>query len=268
MDCSIIKVVYFDEGSATDYIQISIGGKLTSVETLLDENSESGSLDASAKVGIGSRALHALLGFEASAKVEGDLGTSFNTGTVAKSIISNTVLTDFLSYAEEDESNGKNSESRTIIIFRGIRIERIPGTISAISLLSPYFSMFRSGQGIQAGDLDISIDKLDSTFSKAKGYLEFRGIVDNGDDIIVRFNRSALKNNYRPSDLLKMDLTLYAVKVGSCTAEDLLVDNELNTEDYVTTDNPDYTEEPTEHAFASKELDMYDVILAGVSARG
>lgn len=258
----IIKLVYFDEGSATDYIQITEGGALSTIETLVSEGSESGSAKAGAKIGIGTKGLKALIGLGASAEAEGSLDASFNSGAIAKSIISNTVLTDFLQAIELEDS--------PIEEFNDIQIEQIPGSIASFSLLTPYLSMFRPGQAVAAGDFDISLDKLDATISKAKGYIEFQGHRNQDEDVILRFNRMALKNNYRPSDLLRMSLTLYAVYVGDCRIGDLVADKELSAEGFSAADNPDYSEERS-HLQAQvemqPELKMYDVLLAGVSAR-
>lgn len=261
LDNRIVKLVYFDEGSATDYIQIIEGGELSTVETLMNEDVESGKASAEAKGGISLGALRALIGLDASVKTEGLLDASFNSGTIAKSIISNTVLTDFLKAIKEADA--------PIERFEGVQIEQIPGSISSFSLLTPYLSMLKPGQAVEAGDFDISLDKLDATLSKAKGYLEFRGRQEGKGDVVLRFNRMALKNNYRPSDLLKMNLTLYAVYVGECRIDDLVADKELGAEGFTVMDNPDYSDEQVSPISVElSKLAMYDVLLAGVSSNG
>jgi hypothetical protein len=258
---NIIKIVYFDEGSATDYIQINQGGELSSVMELFDEKGTDGEAKVEGKVGIKAKALKALLGLGVSVDTEGHLSTSFNSGELVKSIVSNTVLTDFLKAANNEEQETAGA----IKLFTGYRIEQIQGSLSSFTLLTPYLSMFKGGQGFSAGEYDISIDKLDSTLNKAKGYLEFLGC-SNDDDILLRFNSNAFKNNYRPSDLLKMDLALYAIKVGSCHPSELIADNELKFEGVTQVDNPDYSEEQNNfNKPDEKEILMYDVILAGVN---
>lgn len=131
--------------------------------------------------------------------------------------------------------------------------------------------MFKSGQGISAGDFDISVDKLDTALAKAKGYLEFLGEREGVNDrVILRFNRAAFKNNYRSTDLMKMHLTLYAVHVGSCSLDDLAADNEIKLEGFTSQDNPDYIpKKPVQQRVdITEELEMYDVILAGVESNG
>lgn len=260
----LAKVIYFDEGSATDFIQIFNDGKLESVAELIDSDRTEGEAGVRAQVGIRTKLLNYLAGLDAKAEANGALSTSFNSGTIVKSIVTNTVLTDFIHAVKDDNTYA-------VRIFEKYSIEQISGSISSIALLTPYFSMLRGGQGISAGDFDISLDKLDSTLSKAKGYFEFLGVDKGGPDkCIFRFNSNAFKNNYRPTDLLKMDLMLYAVKVGSCTLDELAADNELNIEGFTAKDNPDYESntQADECADNAALLDMYDVVLAGVTVDG
>lgn len=271
----IVKVVYFDEGSATDYVQVHEGGELSNVMMLIDEDANSGEAGASAKIGVKAKLLRALAGIDAAAGVDAGIRASFNSGTVVKSIISNTVLTDFLNVvdASSQEAPGAQAGYMAIQRFSNLRIEQIPGSISTMALLTPYFSMLRSGQSIAAGEFDIALDKLDGALSKAKGYFEFCGVRepddkgDGGDErVIFRFNSDAFKNNYRPSDLLKMNLSLFAVKVGSAKLSALSANQELEFRGFDAKDNPDYGTSVEFSADAEEELDMYDVVLAGVSA--
>jgi len=131
--------------------------------------------------------------------------------------------------------------------------------------------MLRSGQGIEAGEFNISLDKLDSTLTKAKGYFEFFGNNDDGSRIVLRFNGLGFKNNYKQGNLLNMNLRLYAVNVGKTRIAELAADKELSLEGFASATNPDYVEgaENEESAVGEDEsLDMYDVILAGVVSNG
>ena len=67
---------------------------------------------------------------------------------------------------------------------------------------------------------------------------------------------------------MRMDLTIYAIKVGSSTLEELDINNELNVAANQTIDNPDYYPkelvEDIDRACREERLDVYDVLLAGV----
>ncbi len=260
----IVKIVYFDEGSATDFIQIHNGGSLVSEVSSDNTVSGKGNVGVEGNIGIGSKILD-VLGLTAKAKASGSLAASFSDSTVIKSILANTVLTDFLAVLQEQ------GNECPVIGFEGRRIAQVPGSISSVSLLTPYLSMMRGGQVIPAGDLNISIDKLDSTLTKAKGYFEFLGVDDSEnsqkEDVVFRFNGNAFKNNYRPANLQSMMLKLYAVYVGDCALDDLTVGSELSIEGFEPKDNPDYTDKCEQDDTAgTKSLKMYDVILAGVAA--
>ena len=86
----LCKIVYFDEESVTDYIQIVKGGRLEKTTELLNETKDKGQagVDAKASVGIGG-VLKALVGLELKTNVDTELETSFNTNQMAKNILKN-----------------------------------------------------------------------------------------------------------------------------------------------------------------------------------
>ena len=63
----IVKIVYFDEGSATDFIQIYNGGSLVHQIVSSEADSNDGTVGANASIGIGSKILD-VLGFTAPGK--------------------------------------------------------------------------------------------------------------------------------------------------------------------------------------------------------
>ena len=135
-------------------------------------------------------------------------------------------------------------------------------------MVSPYLSMFRSGTSIPAGEFSIAIDKLENTLKKAKGYYEFVG-TKGRSKVVLRFNIKSFKNGYTISDLLKMDLSIYAIKVGRTTLDMLNVNKELEMDVSIQPkDNPSYEENKTEESKTSnpKTLNVFDVLLAGVEA--
>ena len=135
-------------------------------------------------------------------------------------------------------------------------------------MVSPYLSMLKNGSSIPAGEFSIAVDKLDNALRHAKGYYEFVG-TKGRSRVILRFNINSFRNNYTISDLLKMDLSIYAIKVGRTSLENLNVNKELGMNvSVIPKDNPSY--EPntdTEVTTTSSPiLDVFDVLLAGVEA--
>lgn len=262
----LCKIVYFDEDSVTDYIQIMMGGILEKTTELLSESSNKGSAGAEAKAGVGlSGVFKALIGFEASANTNASLETSFNTNEMAKNIVKNTILTDFIDIIGEDSKENKGAIKK----FRGYQVSAYKDSLSYVALISPYLSMLKGGSGVPAGDFNIAVEKLDNTMKSAKGYFEFIGEKDS-KKVIFRFNIKSFKNNYKVTDLLKMDVSIFAIKVGTSSLDKLDIYNELDVDASITSvkDNPNYqknnTLEQLESTKTNQLLDVYDVLLTGV----
>lgn len=267
----ICKIVYFDEESVTDYVQIVAGGELQNTTELLKsrETQEAQSVQVGGKVGI-SGVFKALLGWEASASAEACAELSFDSSKMVKNIVKNTILTDFLKEIESADTGKSASKlpKGTIKRFKGYKISTEENSLSYMVMVSPYLSMLKNGSSIPAGDFNIAVDKLDNALRHAKGYYEFVG-TKGRSRVVLRFNINAFKNSYTISDLLKMDLSIYAIKVGRTSLENLNVNKELGMKvSILPKDNPSYepSEEKDNAASNSPVLDVFDVLLAGVEA--
>ena len=264
----ICKIVYFDEDSITDYVQIVAGGNMETTTELLKarEGSESQKLEANVKGGIGG-VFKALLGLETTAGGEVSAGMSFNSNKMVKNIVKNTILTDFLHILDEESKTSASRISKGgIKKFGGYEITAEKDSLSYIVMVSPYLSMLR-GASVPAGDFNIAIEKVENALKNAKGYYEFVGS-KRKTKVIFRFNINSFKNGYKISDLLKMDLSVYAIKVGRTTLDMLNVSKELDMNvSIVPKDNPSYEEkEHEEDNRDNKALDVYDVLLAGIES--
>lgn len=267
----ICKIVYFDEESITDYVQIVAGGDLENTTELLKSNGNSAeaSVQTNGKAGI-SGIFKALLGWEVGISADTSAGLSFDSSKMVKNIVKNTLLTDFLKVID-DTNNGKSVSKLpqgTIKKFKGYKITAEENSLSYIVMVSPYLSMLKNDSSISAGEFSIAIDKLDNALRHAKGYYEFIG-TKGRSRVIFRFNINSFRNGYKISDLLKMDLSIYAIKVGRSSIENLDVNKELGVNiSVVPKDNPTY-EETTESEYVvvdNQVLDVFDVLLAGVEA--
>lgn len=270
----ICKIVYFDEESVTDYVQIVAGGELEETTELLKSRDakEGQEAQAGGKVGI-SGIFKALLGWEAECSAKVSAGLEFNSSKMVKNIVKNTILTDFLNII--DDSGRNKSTSRlpkgTIKRFKGYRISAEENSLSYMVMVSPYLSMLKNGSSIPAGEFSIAVDKLDNALRHAKGYYEFVG-TKSRSRVIMRFNINSFRNSYTISDLLKMDLCIYAIKVGQTALENLNVNKELGMNvSILPKDNPSYdgdtnTNTGAEEPSTSPILDVFDVLLAGVEA--
>lgn len=252
----LCKVVYFDEDSVTDYVQIVSGGSLEKTAELLHESSKGIEGEISAKAGFGT-VLAALLGIKVSVNAEIEADASFNANKMVKNIVKNTILTDFLNIIRSKKSNGINR-------FYGYVISAPKESLTYVALISPYLSMLKGGGGIPAGEFNIAVEKLDNTLKTAKGYYEFLG-TKGTEQAIFRFNIKAFRNNYKAPDLMKMDIAIYAIKVGESCISKLNFNNEFDIDDKGKKDNPAYTGIKKEKDQINESpLDVYDVLLAGV----
>lgn len=272
MESKICKIVYFDEDSVTDYVQIVAGGDMENTEELLNSRNvkENQNVNATAKGGIGG-VFKALLGWELGASANVSAGLSFNSDKMVKNIVKNTILTDFLTILENNgtlQQNKSKMPKGAIKRFKGYSISAEENSLSYIVMVSPYLNMLKSGSSIPAGEFNIAIDKLDNALRHAKGYYEFVG-VKGRSRVVLRFNINSFRNSYTISDLLKMNLSIYAIKVGKTTLDMLNVNNELGMNvSIIPKDNPSYEEQNAneENTNSSKILDVFDVLLAGVEA--
>lgn len=143
----ICKIVYFDEDSVTDYVQIVAGGELENTTELLKSRDaqEAQSVQANGKVGI-SGIFKALLGWEAGASADVSAGLSFNSSKMVKNIVKNTILTDFLKTIEDVSQGRTNSRlpKGTIKQFKGYKISAVEDSLSYMVMVSPYLSMLKS----------------------------------------------------------------------------------------------------------------------------
>ena len=264
----LCKIVYFDEESITDYIQIIAGGQLEKTSELFDQSADTGDAAVQAKGSIGvSRIFKSLLGIEASVSTEGNLGLSFNSERIARNIVKNTILTDFVEIITPKDSKNSEADNNSISRFEGYRISAPKDSLTYVALISPYLSMLKSGTSIPAGDFSIAADRLDHTIKSAKGYYEFLAEKDL-HRVILRFNINSFKNNYKATDLIKMELSIFAIRVGVSSVEQLNVNSELGIHSAVI-DNPTYSANSNVKASPGSDelLELYDVVLAGVESR-
>lgn len=270
MSNKICKIVYFDEESVTDYVQIVAGGDLQITTELLNsrEMQEKQKAEISGKVGIGG-VFKALLGWEASANADVSAELGFSGNKMVKNIVKNTILTDFLNLLNDDDSIKGSSKAvkGAIKKFDNYSITAEKDSLTYMVMVAPYLSMLRAGSSIPAGEFNIAVERLESTLKKAKGYYDFVG-TKGRSKVILRFNINSFKNSYTISDLLKMNLSIYAIKVGRTTIDRLKVSRELDVDvSILPKDNPSYSDiEDKDDSVSTKMLDVYDVLFARVES--
>lgn len=275
LQTKLCKIIYFDDESITDYLQLKSGGELERTTELLNTASKKETINAGAsgKIGFGG-ILKALIGWNMEAGANVSAGASFSGEKMVRNIIKNTILTDFVNSLDNNESNATASKlpKGTIKKFKGYKVTAEQDSLSYFVMVSPYMNMFQSGSVIPSGELNISLDKLDNALRNAKGYYEFVGTKGNSK-VVLRFNIKSFKNNYMISDLLKMNLSIFAIKVGNTTLDMLNINNELNLDlPKILVDNPSYEDSDINingvKSHSVKSIPVFDVLLAGVESDG
>lgn len=252
----MVKVMYFDESSTIDYLDIYNGGNEKSEK----ESKQIKNKDAETKAEVKGNSRFSTWFAGVSSEV-GATGTlSKVKETIVKTTISNTILTEFLEKAVGDSK-----------ITKIIKHEIYPpkDSFAYLKMFTPFLlmtnSQFPTSNGIQ-----IDASKIDEALKSGKGYYEMLATNKEKEKSVLRFNILAFRNNYSISDLPKMDLEFYCIKVGT-TKESLLgYKNEMemnqtcnsSTSLVMELENDGSGENSSEN---EPDLPLYDVLLAGVT---
>ncbi|KKO85604.1 hypothetical protein VH13_05915 [Corynebacterium ulcerans] len=245
----MIKVVYFDQDTASDYLDIVAGGSLESTK----EN-----------IGTRTAETHATVEAKLSAKLSwlpfiggaGELGAGAEASLAGESILSktlsNTILTDYLKTSDGDSRISK---------LNGFRVYPAENSMAFMKMFTPYMIAAR------AEDAEFNMALMDEALEKAKGYYELIGEDTTEKKIVLRFNIRAFRNSYGLSDLSRMNLVFHGINVGHTTELSLNIESELAQNSSPNLKLASFIEES--HADSSgssddKSLAVYDIILAGV----
>ncbi|WP_417367643.1 DUF6414 family protein [Glutamicibacter arilaitensis] len=244
-DKSLIKIVYFDEESASDYLDISAGGKSASTREQVQERSR----ETHTKVEAG---LIAKLSWLPFLGASGELGAGAGMAAAGNSILSktlsNTILTDYLVMADSDSRITK---------LRNLRMIAPEGSMAFMKMFTPYMVMLKMDEA------PVDFARMDEVLAGAKGYYELLGEKPDGTRSVLRFNLNAFRNNYGLTDLGRMRLVFQGIHVGQALESSLSMKAEM-----APNDEPEVLSAIDILDGPSKEsaglLDVYDVILAGV----
>ena len=271
MDNKFLKIIYFDEAFVADFMQIIAGGELKKTTEFISEvNTDLGAnLGMDGSIGTEKNSLSKIFSFLSGASINAEAGVnaglSRKSNRIAKNILENTLLADFIALLDADKRRPINKRCSGIKVFPKLVVRPETNSFSYIMLIAPFLSIIDGELPIKTNDgesMKIDITKVEEAIEKGRGYYEFIATVD-GKDIILRFNRSAFRNNYTMSDLPKMQLTYYAIHVGQIEKTDLQVQREF---DFGITKNSkriDYTSSALGNS-ATTEVNVYDVVLAGI----
>lgn len=253
---SFMKIIYFDEEAASDYVIIKNGGTVKWDETQKDENGGTVSAKVSVSAEVGGRANGFIAFAKAAFSGKIQASTDNNSSNAIENIISNALLTDYILLAKE------NSEE--VIEFCNKSVYAPENSISQYRMYSSFIDLISPDKIKEETQIDIS--KLNGALMNERGYYPM--LVGDGDkpEAVLRFNISAFKNNYSLADLAKMNLRYLGVKVGQCNKDELSIDKEFTFEKKKKKPSAkEAVDGVTEsEAVDEKTLNIYDIVLAGV----
>lgn len=241
-----LKIIYFDEIAANDFVTIKNGGK---IDWSTNENKERlakivAEIDAQAKTGF-----NFFSAFKAT--VSGNVNTGYDSkmAKIMESTITNTLLTDYLTLATEDKN---------IKVFESEEVYAPKESITIYKMYSSYLNV------VPKEEIPIDLTELNKAILGDRGYYQMLLGSEPVPKTVLRFNINAFKNSYTLADLSKMNLTYYGIKVGTCTMDQLSMENEFNFEKKKS--EIDVTEIVTGQKNEDKNnlLGVYDVVLGGV----
>jgi hypothetical protein len=244
-DRSLVKIVYFDEQSASDYLDITAGGK----ETLNSEEVTKRFTATQAKLEAKIAAKFSWFPFVGASMATGAGASAGREGqSILSKTLSNTILTDYLAAVAEDTKVAR---------LANLKVSAAPGSMAYMKTFTPYLVIARTEEQ------GIDLAKLDEALIGAKGYYEMVGADSAGIAThILRFNVHAFRNSYGLIDLARMRLTYHGVRVGEAEVADLAMEAEMGgastQEDIKVADL--FDPEPA----TSPLLPVYDIVLAGV----
>lgn len=266
------KVIYFDESTVADFMQIISGGEfkkttefISSVNTDIDAGIEAGVGIGTEKKGV-SKLFSFLSGITVNASAKGNADINHKSEKIAKNILENTLLADFLDLLSRDgRRKEKNRVCSSIKLFEDLTMHPEKNSFSFLMLAAPFFTMLEGdvpipNTNVAGKNFNLDVSKIEDAVARGRGYYEFISDFE-GKEVIFRFNSSAFRNNYTMSDLPKMQLSLYAIHVGKTDKSRLDLSNEFqfgvenkSRADYINASAPDEI----------IELEVYDVVLAGI----
>lgn len=193
-----LKIVYFDEAAAQDYVDVTNGGRL---DWSTQENKEKiakivAEIEAQAKSGF-----NILNYIKATFQGKVDASASAELTTAFDQTIKNTLLTDYIQAASKDEHVKK---------FENSGVYAPENSVTLYKMLSSYLTI------VPKEEMPIDMEKLNEAILGERGYYDMLLKTEKERKSVLRFNLQAFKNNYNLVDLSKMKLTYFGIKVGTC----------------------------------------------------
>ena len=241
-----IKVIYFDESTAQDYLDIAYGGRTdwSSERKKSDDTEKVAGAGGEVKAGFSFFRI-----FNADAEGQASVKASAEAEKILATSIKNILLTDYIQLAYKDDD---------IVKLGPDSVYAPDGSATMYKMISSYLTIVPKDQ------LPIDVDRLNHAVLDERGYYLMLLRDEVPPKSVLRFNIHAFRNQYNLADLTKMKLTFWGVSVGECFQDELSIDKEFlfkQESEQVT------AEEIVDGRNVEKKqtlLQVYDIVLAGV----
>lgn len=247
------KIVYLDEQAVFDFLELHQDGLQSDIIKKVSETVVGTDVDG--KVG---------MNFFTRFKIGLSGNASYQRSGVVESQITSTLLSNFkkivTNKSEKDSSNVEYLDNVKLFIekdspafYRNITpvLDMISDVNKVTSITDDDKNNFR---GIEVKNIERTLDRL-------SGYYETKGIASENKEMIIRFNISGLRNNYTLSDLTKMNIKLYGIKVGEVDSIDLSFDTMI---DRLSNQNQSQLGVDFDEEQINEKIPIYDILVAGV----
>ena len=245
------KIVYLDEQAVFDFLELHQDGIQSDIIKRVSETMVKA--EGEGKVGIN---------FFTRFKMGLSGNASYHRSGVVESQITSTLLSNFKKFVTNKEDSSKVEDFDNVKLF----IEKdSPAFYRNITPVLDMIGDITKMNSITDDDKNnfkgIEIKNIERTLDRLSGYYEIKGISSESKGSIFRFNISGLRNNYTLSDLTKMDIKLYGIKVGEVDSIDLSFNTMLDrlSNQRQSQLGADYDEE-----LNNEKIPIYDVLVAGV----
>lgn len=256
---NFLKLAYFDEQAAVDFLERLDEGEITEkltkkVEKYMDVGGEG-------NAGKGFFNIFKL-------GLSGNFGR--NSNSLIETQISRTVFTEFMNRSEDNTN---------LVKFKNMKLTIAKESLTYYRNIVPYLKLFTNLETVSDDKSLLSLNHLemDRILDSAKGYYEFIGTDVDQKEYIIRFNINGMRNNYSLYDLVKMNLSIQGIKVGETDDINLDFQHEIDVMiQEIDKETPEiganFNEEQTEIDESNEEtlsknnlkFDIIDVIIAGV----
>ena len=162
-----------------DLLQIEKKGNLTKTVQLMHDEKGSASGESKVNMEFGKQSavkqiFDSLLGMSASASASAGINGNITGERVAKTILENTLIYDFLDTVEF-------RKKKTIIdISEGFKLNIQQDTMTYFATITPIASMFEGSKHLDEEELSFDVSKMNEAIRSIKGYFELIGTREIG----------------------------------------------------------------------------------------